>query len=90
MLLKISNNKNNTLSVDYEKNLCEKVKSLVNTKSTLIKKIKPDDLQTFEKSYFLFPNSPSSVMFIKKELVVVLADNDIDTKKLLMPFQRAY
>ena len=26
----------------------------------------------------MFPNSPSSVMFIKKELPVVLVDNDID------------
>ena len=27
------------------------------------------------------PNSPSSVMFIKKELSVVLVDNDIDTDR---------
>ena len=36
LLLKISNNKNNILSVESEKNLYKKVKSLVNTKSTLI------------------------------------------------------
>ena len=38
LLLKISNNKNNILSVESEKHLCKKVKSLVNTKSTLITK----------------------------------------------------
>ena len=76
--MKISNNKNNILYGESEKNLCKKVKSLVNTKSTLIAKKKSDDLKTFEKSYFLFPNSPSSVIFIEKELLVVV-DNDIDT-----------
>ena len=83
LLLKISNNKNNILSGESEKNLCKKVKSLVNTKSTLITKRKSNDLKTFEKSCFLFPrpNSPSSVMFIKKELPVVLVDNDIDTDR---------
>ena len=30
----------------------------------------------------MFPNSPSSVIFIKKELPVVLADNYIDTDKI--------
>ena len=39
---------------------------------------KSNDLKTFEKSYFLFPNSPSSLMFIEKELPVV-AGNGIDT-----------
>ena len=78
LLLKMSNNKNNILSGESEKNLCKKVKSLVNTKSTLIAKKKSDDLKTFEKSYFLFPNSPSSLMFIEKELPVV-AGNGIDT-----------
>ena len=79
----MSNNKNNILSGESEKNLCKKVKSLVNTKSTLIAKGKSNDLKTFEKSYFLFPrpNSPSSVMFIKKELPFVLVDNDIDTDR---------
>ena len=83
LLLKISNNKNNIWSGESEKNLCKKVKSLVNTKSTLIAKGKSNDLKTFEKSYFLFPrpNSPSSVMFIKKELPFVLVDNDIDTDR---------
>ena len=38
LLLKISNNNNNILSGESEKNLCKKVKSLVNTKSTLIAK----------------------------------------------------
>ena len=38
LLLKISNDKNNILSGDYEKHLCKMVKSLVNTKSTLITK----------------------------------------------------
>ena len=38
LLLKISSNKNNILSVESEKHLCKKVKSLVNTKSTLITK----------------------------------------------------
>ena len=81
ILLKISNNKNNILSVDYEKNLCKKVKSLVNTKSTLIIKRKANDLKTFENIYFLLPNSPSFVMSIKKELPVVHAHNDIDTDR---------
>ena len=79
LLLKISNNKN-ILSGESEKNICKKVKSLLNTKSTLLTK-KSNDLKTFEKSSFLFPNSPSSVMFIRKELPVVLVDNDIDTDK---------
>ena len=35
LLLKISNNKN-ILSGESEKNICKKVKSLINTKSTLI------------------------------------------------------
>ena len=35
-------------------------------------------MKTLEKSYFLFPNSPSSVMFIEKELLFVV-DNDIGT-----------
>ena len=61
-----------------KKNLCKKVKSLVNTKSTLITK-KDYDLKTAEKSYFLFPNSPCSVMLMEKELPVVFVDNDIDT-----------
>ena len=52
----------------------------VNTKSTLITKKTPEDLKTFEKSCFLFPNSPSSVMFIEKELPVVV-DNDIETDR---------
>ena len=78
LLLKISNTKNNILSGECEKSLCKKVKSLVNTKSTFITKKKSDDLKTFEKSYFLFPNSHSSVMFIKKELLV---DNHIDTDR---------
>ena len=79
----MSNTKNNILSGESEKNLCKKVKSLVNTKSTLIAKGKSNDLKTFGKSYFLFPrpNSPSSVMFIKKELPFVLVDNDIDTDR---------
>ena len=81
MLLKISDNKNNILSGEYEKNLCKKVKSLVNTKSTLITNKKSDDLKTIEKSYFLFPNSSPSVMFIEKELQVVDVDNDIDTDR---------
>ena len=38
LLLKISNNKNNILSGESVKRLCKKVKSLVNTKSTLITK----------------------------------------------------
>ena len=38
LLLKISNNKNNILSGESVKSLCKKVKSLVNTKSTLITK----------------------------------------------------
>ena len=38
LLLKISNNKNNILSGESKKNLCKKVKSLVNTKTTLITK----------------------------------------------------
>ena len=38
LLLKISNNKDNILSGDYGENLCRKVNSLVNTKSTLITK----------------------------------------------------
>ena len=38
LLLKTSNNENNILSGESEKSLCKKVKSLVNTKSTLIKK----------------------------------------------------
>ena len=78
LLLKISNTKHNILSGESEKSLCKKVKSLVNTKSTFITKKKSDDLKTFEKSYFLFQNSPSSLMFIEKELLVV-ADSDIDT-----------
>ena len=40
LLLKMSNNRNNTLSGESEKNLCRKVKSLVNTKSSLITKKK--------------------------------------------------
>ena len=40
LLLKISNNKNNILSGESVKSLCKKVKSLVNTKSTLITKKK--------------------------------------------------
>ena len=51
LLLKMSNNKNNILSGESEKNLCKKVKSLVNTKSTLTTKKKSNDLKTFEKSY---------------------------------------
>ena len=46
LLLKISNNKNKILSGESEKNICKKVKSLVNTKSTLITK-KSVDLKTF-------------------------------------------
>ena len=38
LLLKISNNKNDILSGESVKSLCKKVKSLVNTKSTLITK----------------------------------------------------
>ena len=38
LLLKTSNNENNILSGESEKSLCKKVKSLVNTKSTLITK----------------------------------------------------
>ena len=38
LLLKISNNRNNILSGESEKNLCSKEQSLVNTKSTLISK----------------------------------------------------
>ena len=76
LLLKLSSTKNNILSGESEKILCKKVKSLVNTKSTFITKKKSDNLKTFEKSYFLFPNSPSSLMFIEKELPVV-TDNDI-------------
>ena len=38
LLLEISNNKNNILSGESVKRLCKKVKSLVNTKSTLITK----------------------------------------------------
>ena len=56
------------------------MKSLVNTTSPLIT-IKSDDLKTFEKIYFLFPNSPCSAMFIKMELPVVLVNNDIDTDR---------
>ena len=78
LLLKISNTKNNILSDESAKSLCKKVKSLVNTKSTFITKKKSDDLKTFENSYFLFPNSPSSLMFIEEELPVV-AGNGIDT-----------
>ena len=37
-------------------------------------------MKTLEKSYFLFSNSPSSVMFIEKELPVFV-DNDIDTDR---------
>ena len=37
-------------------------------------------MKTLEKSYFFFPNSPSSVMFIEKELPVFV-DNDIDTDR---------
>ena len=37
-------------------------------------------MKTLEKSYLLFPNSPSSVMFIEKELPVFV-DNDIDTDR---------
>ena len=77
--MKTSNNKN-ILSFESEQNICKKVKSLLNTKSNLLTK-KSNDLKTFEKSSFLFPNSPSSVMFIRKELPVVLVDNDIDTDK---------
>ena len=40
LLLKMSNNRNNILSGESEKNLCRKVKSLVNTKSSLITKKK--------------------------------------------------
>ena len=53
---------------------------LVNTKSTLITK-EFNDMKTFEKVYFLFSNSPSLVKFVKEELPVVLADNDIETNK---------
>ena len=56
------------------------MKSLVNTKSTLITK-KNYDLKTVEKNYFLFPDSPCSVMLIKKKLPVVFVDNDIDTDR---------
>ena len=78
--MKISNNKN-ILSGESVKRFCEKVKSLISSKSTLITKNKSTDLKTFEKSYLLFPNSPSSVMFIRKELPIVLVDNDIDTDR---------
>ena len=78
--MKKSNNKN-ILSGESVTNICKKVKSLINSKSTLITKKNSNDLKTFEKSYFLFPNSPSSVMFIRKELPVVLVDNDIDTDR---------
>ena len=73
LLLKITKN-------NYENNLCKKVKTLVNTKSNLILK-KSNDLNTFENSYFLFQNSPSSVILMNKELSVALADNDIDTDR---------
>ena len=53
--------------MNLKKIFCKEVKSLVNTKSSLITKKKSNDLKTFEKSYFLFPNSPSSAMFIKNE-----------------------
>ena len=38
LLLKMSNNRNSVLSGESEKNLCKKVKSPVNTKSTLVTK----------------------------------------------------
>ena len=56
------------------------MKTLVNTKSNLILK-KSNDLNTFENSYFLFQNSPSSVKFMNKELSVALANNNIDTDR---------
>ena len=56
------------------------MKTLVNTKSNLILK-KSNDLNTFKNSYFLFQNSPSSVIFMNKELSVALADNGIDTDR---------
>ena len=40
-----------------------------------------NDLKTFDKTYFLFPNSPSSAIFIKKEISVALVDNDIYTDR---------
>ena len=54
LLWKISNNKNVILSIDYEKYLRKKKKSLVNANSTKLTK-KANDLKTFEKSYFSFP-----------------------------------
>ena len=51
--MKISNNKNNVLSGNYEKQSCKKVRSLVNTKSTLITKKKSNDLKTFDKLFFV-------------------------------------
>ena len=54
LLLKISNNKNNILSGESQKSLCEKVKSLVNTKSTLITKRKSDDLKILKRVIFCF------------------------------------
>ena len=56
------------------------MKTLVNTKSNLILK-KSNDLNTFGNNYILFQNSPSSVIFMNKELSVALADNDIDTDR---------
>ena len=54
LLLKISNNKNNILSGESQKSLCAKVKSLVNTKSTLITKRKSDDLKILKRVIFCF------------------------------------
>ena len=75
--MKISNK--NILSAESVKNIYKKVKSLINSKSTLITKKKSNYLKTFEESSFLFPYHPSSVMFMRKKLTVVLVDNDTDT-----------
>ena len=65
--MKISNNKN-LLSGEPEKNICKKEKGKISDKYKVnfnykkkLKKKYNNDQKTFEKSYFLFPNSSSSV-----------------------------
>ena len=87
LLLKISNNKNNILSGESKKNLCKKVKSLVNTKTTLITKKNLmiwKHLKTFFVSKFSF-----FCNVYQKNYQLFLLIMTLTLIKLLMTFQRA-
>ena len=79
--MKISNNKN-ILSGESEKNISNKVKSLINRKSTFITKKDLMIWKHVERVIFCFQILLLQyVIFIRKELPVVLVDNNIDTDR---------